>query len=74
MPDESAERHAGPRPGETLLEWIARVDPEVLAAAADVDRALLRESLATPPSVRPERCASAAQRALRLRRVGSSGR
>lgn len=57
------------RDGEPLLEWVKRVDPEVIAAVADVDRTLLRETLALSPLERLRACSRAARGLARFRRV-----
>lgn len=72
------EQRVGPAPpnrdrrdDEPLLEWVRRVDPEVIAAVADVDRTLLREALALSPLERLRACSRAAHGLARFRRVAS---
>jgi hypothetical protein len=64
-------RLSPPRPDESLRQWVARVDPEVEAAVDDVDRTLLRASLALSPLERLRACSQATAALAAFRRVPS---
>lgn len=55
------------RPGESLLDWVERVDPDVARAIADVDRTLLTECLRLSPLDRLRACSGAARALGRFR-------
>lgn len=46
---------------DEIKKWLARVDPDVLAAAAEVDRGLLRWMLSLSPLQRIEAASRAAR-------------
>lgn len=57
------------RPAESLMDWIARIDPDVAGAVVDVDLTLLRQSLSLSPLQRADACTRATRALARFRRV-----
>lgn len=55
------------RAGESLLEWVERIDPEVARAITDVDRTLLADCLRLSPLERLRACSGAARALGRFR-------
>ncbi len=59
------------QPGESLRDWLARVDPDLLAAAEEVDVTLLDAALALSPLERLRACTRATRGLASFRRVST---
>lgn len=61
LPVERARAMDARRAGESVPQWIERVDPEVARAVQDVDATLLAHSLSLSPFERLRACSRAAR-------------
>ncbi len=69
--DEPQIRVDARRPEESIQDWLARVDPELLVAAEEVDVISLDAALALSPLERLRACTRAARGLASFRRVST---